>query len=215
MGPFNYNRTFVDKKTEPKFSMGAKLESTLIPKGVVAPDPTAYNPNTTQSKLKAPEYKIGTSARGATYDTRKAKLVPAPGTYEIKSKDFDSKPKFHMGQKLTFNDTTKYIHSLPGPGTHEPAGHLIKNKAPVFSMGAKITSPRDSTAIVPGPGNYVNTAEKLKQSAPSFGFGTSKRPVIGHKKDQVPGPGAYKLPAKIADCAPFALPNQKPESKYV
>lgn len=85
VGPFNYNKTFVDKKAEPRFSMGAKLDSCLSPKGLCGPDPTRYDPSITQSKNKAPEFKIGTSVRGATYDARKAKLVPAPGTYEMKS----------------------------------------------------------------------------------------------------------------------------------
>jgi len=150
VGPFNYKQSFVDKKSEPKFTMGAKLGSTLTPKGVVAPSPGAYDPNNAQSKVKYPEYKIGTSARGGIVDDRKAKLVPAPGAYDIKSKDFEGKSKFHMGAKLTFNDTQKYIHSLPGPGTHETSATVIKTKAPVFSMGAKIVSPRDTTMIVPG-----------------------------------------------------------------
>jgi hypothetical protein len=82
-------------------------------------------------------------------------------------------------------------------------------------MGATLKSLKDSTHLVPGPGNYVNSAEKLKATAPSFGFGTSKRPDIGAKKDQVPGPGSYKLRSKIADVPEFAMPNRKPESKYV
>ena len=100
--------------------MGAKLGSSLINKGIVSPSPDAYNPSTTQSRFKAPEFKIGTGQRGTSYDARKAALVPAPGTYEIRSKAFEGleKPKFHMGQKITFDDTKKYIHSIPGPGTH-------------------------------------------------------------------------------------------------
>ncbi len=149
---------------------------------------------------------------------RKAKLVPAPGTYDIKSKAFEGleKPKFFMGQKLTFDDTSKYIHSLPGPGTHNSSINPTRTKAPVFSMGARIKTLKDSTAIVPGPGEYVNSAEKLRMTAPSFGFGTSKRPEIGgNRKTQVPGPGAYKIPSKIQDVPAYALPNRKPESKYV
>lgn len=167
--------------------------------------------------MKAPQYKIGTGMRGTSYDARKAKLVPAPGTYEIKSKAFESmeKPKFHMGQKLHFDDTKKYIHSIPGPGTHEPTYVPTKSRSPVYSMGAKFDKQKDTTMLVPGPGTYVNSAEKLKQAAPSFGFGTSKRPVIGATKLQVPGPGAYKLPSKIADLPDFAMPNRKAESKYV
>ena len=112
----------MDKKKEASYSMGCKLESSLTNKYLYSPAPNNYNPNNTLSKLKAPEFKIGTGARGASYDIRKAKAVPAPGAYEIRSKAFEGleKPKFFMGQKLTFDDTQKYIHSVPGPGTHEP-----------------------------------------------------------------------------------------------
>lgn len=143
-------------------------------------------------------------------------MVPGAGTYEIKSAAFNTeKPRFHMGQKLVFDDTTKYIHSLPGPGTHQPDSSTTKIKSPIYSMGARIMALKDSTAIVPGPGTYVNAAEKLRASAPSFGFGTSKRPVVGYSKLQVPGPGTYKLPTKVSDVASYALPNRKDESKYV
>ena len=89
VGPFNYDKSFVDKKTEPKFSMGAKLQGFLTPRGTSGPDPGRYDPITTQSKTKAPEYRIGTSSRGASYDPRKAKLVPAPGAYDMRSSAFD------------------------------------------------------------------------------------------------------------------------------
>lgn len=99
VGPFSYNKSFVDKRKEAAYSMGAKLESSLVNKNLNSPPPNAYNPNISQSKFKAPEFKIGTGQRGTSYDARKAKLVPAPGTYEIKSKAFEGleKPKFHMG----------------------------------------------------------------------------------------------------------------------
>ena len=45
----------------------------------------------------------------------------------------------------------------------------------------------------PGAGTYDGTKD-LKTSSPRFGFGTAKRPQIGYKKDNSPGPGAYKLP---------------------
>jgi len=164
--------------------MGKKLESSLTNKHLCSPSPNTYNPSTTQSKFKAPEFKIGTGARGASYDVRKATTIPAPGTYEIKSKAFEQmeKPKFHMGQKLTFDDTTKYIQSVPGPGTHEPAYVPTKSRSPVYSMGSRFVAQKDTTHIVPGPGTYVNSAQKLKQSAPSFGFGSSKRPEMGKTK---------------------------------
>jgi hypothetical protein len=51
VGPFNYNKSFVDKKKEPIFSMGKKLGSSLVNKGVVSPSPDAYSPNTSYTKL--------------------------------------------------------------------------------------------------------------------------------------------------------------------
>jgi hypothetical protein len=196
--------------------MGSKLGSTLISKNNCSPSPDCYMPNNTLSKFKAPEFKIGTAQREQSYDTRKAKTVPGAGTYELGSQCFNTtKPKFHMGQKLSFDDTQKYIHSLPGPGTHEDRYTTLKQKSPIFSMGQRLMSQKDTTAIVPGPGTYVNSSQKLKQSAPSFGFGTSQRPVIGVQKDKTPGPGSYKLPSKVQDVAPYALPNRSAESKYV
>ena len=53
-------------------------------------------------------------------------LVPGAGSYEIKSKDFDRRSRFHMGLKIVFDDTKKYIHSLPGPGTHDPSTVITK-----------------------------------------------------------------------------------------
>lgn len=199
VGPFSYQRTFADKKTEASYSMGKKLESSLTNKNLCSPAPNTYQPSFSQSKFKAPQFKIGTSLRATSNDDRRAKLVPAPGAYEIKSKAFEGleKPKFHMGQKLVFDDTQKYINSVPGPGSHDPAYKPTKTRSPVYSMGSKFDKQKDTTVIVPGPGTYVNSAEKLKVQAPSFGFGTAKRPEVGATKFQVPGPGSYKLPAKI------------------
>lgn len=63
---------------------------------------------------------------------------------------------------------------------------------------------------MPGPGQYPLDST-LK--GPRFGFGTDKR----HKpaKDSSPGPGAYKVPTKIADVPKYVIPNQKEEHKFV
>jgi hypothetical protein len=126
------------------------------------------------------------------------------------------KPKFHMGTRLTHDDTKKFIHSVPGPGTHSPTVIPSKNKSPVYSMGAKLSSSLVRNEHVPGPGTYVNSSEKMKQTAPSFGFGTSQRPnIAGNQKFQVPGPGSYRLPTRVADVPGFAMTGQKEEHKYV
>jgi len=218
VGPFSYEKTFADKKKEPLYSMGAKLESSLVKRDAASsPEPGRYNPTHGMSKTKSPSFKFGTEQRSAGYDQRKAKLVPGAGTYEIRSLGFNTtKPKFHFGMVLTHDDTTKFIHSVPGPGTHSPQGDITKFHSPVYSMGSKLKSTLTKNEHVPGPGTYVNSAEKLKTAAPSFGFGTSKRPELGKTKNTVPGPGAYKLPTKIGDVPDFAMPSRKDaQSKYV
>lgn len=55
VGPFNYTQTFADKKAEPKFSMGAKLDSSLVPKNsAFGPAPVAYEPDFKPTRTKAP-----------------------------------------------------------------------------------------------------------------------------------------------------------------
>lgn len=217
VGPFSYSRSFADKKSEPSFSMGKKLESSLVNKTTIVPAPVAYQPDITHTKFKYPEYKFGSAKRGASYDARKAALVPAPGSYQLRSAAFANleKPRFHMGQRIDFDDTKKFIHSVPGPGSHDPTFQPTRTRSPVYSMGATLKSLKNSTHFVPGPGQYVNSAEKLRTTSPSFGFGSSKRPDLGATKMQTPGPGAYKLPAKIGDVPDFAMPNRKDGSKYV
>ena len=46
VGPTSYTKTFHDKKKEPQFSMGAKLESSLVKKEACAsPEPGRYDPS--------------------------------------------------------------------------------------------------------------------------------------------------------------------------
>ena len=70
------------------------------------------------------------------------------------------KTRFHMGQKLKndslshHNDPTKFIHSVPGPGAHQPTTDLTKLKAPKYSMGEKFNRTQDFGKWTPGPGQY-------------------------------------------------------------
>jgi hypothetical protein len=50
---------------------------------------------------------------------------------------------------------------------------------------------------VPGPGNY-NPRKRPTSAAPAYGFGSSTRASGGKTTNkETPGPGTYKLPAKI------------------
>lgn len=50
--------------------------------------------------------------------------------------------------------------------------------------------------LVPGPGNY-NPKKRPTSAAPMYGFGSSTRQASKSTKDLTPGPGAYRLPARI------------------
>ena len=171
-----------------------------------------YNPDPNRNKSKSPQFRFGSDARKMYEDKQR---FPGAGTYNIKSAGFADreKSKFHMGAKL--QDQSKL--NVPGAGNYNPEQTLTKKAASSFSMGLKLKGSLEQTTInVPGPGSYTNEGQKLKQAAPKFGFGTSKRPdITGPKKLQTPGPGEYKLPAKISNVSDFALPGRNPESKYV
>ena len=76
--------------------------------------------------------------------------------------------------------------------------NIIKTKLQ-SRIGSEMRIPNDRTTVkeVPGPGNY-NPKKRPTSAAPAFGFGSSTR-ATGSKstKDLTPGPGYYKLPAKI------------------
>lgn len=138
VGPCNYNKTFIDKRQKAKYSFGAKLDSSLVARGLVTPAPNNYEPTVSLSKMHLPEYRIGKEVRRTNPESK----VPAPGTYELSSMASESKknPRFHMGQLLKYDCTTKYIHSLPGPGSHELNQSQTKLRQPLYSMGKKLNN---------------------------------------------------------------------------
>ena len=132
VGPFNYNKGFADRHTKARWSMGTKLDSLLNNRFHYAPPCNNYDPVHIYSKEKSPDYKIGTSPRSPNFDIRKAKLVPGPNAYDVKPSAFVSEAKesrFHQGIKLNHDDQLKYVHSVPGPGTHEPKFTMTKNRS--------------------------------------------------------------------------------------
>ena len=139
--------------------------------------------------------------------------VPAPGNYAIKSMAFNEKERsrFAMGNKLNESKTMQ----TPGPGAHNPEPIMVKKRSANYSMGLKLKSEFENSPLVPGPGNYDGAARDMKRSSPKFGFGTSKRPEMGASKNQTPGPGNYKVPAKIGNVADFMMPGRTAQSKYV
>ena len=76
-------------------------------------------------------------------------------------------------------------------------------------MGSRFSTANNGMKkVFPGPGAYGQSQHFTKKSQPSFGFGTSTRPDMGAKTRFVPGPGAYKLPAKLGNTVEYKMPNQ-------
>ena len=138
-------------KTAPNYGFGSEKRpgpSAAATKGVTT-EPGGYNPATTFTKSKSPNYRMGTEQR-KMFDDKKMKAVPGAGSYEIKSASFQAKDrsKFHMGIKL--KDQSKM--AVPGAGTYEPDGNKLKKTSPNFSMGMKLKSDLIKSVEVPGPG---------------------------------------------------------------
>lgn len=88
-----------------------------------------------------------------------------------------------------------------------------------FSFGK--ASRRDYIAVQlkeamhkPGPGGYDGSFD-VKRTSPRFGFGTSKRPDLGGKRDNIPGPGAYKVPVRLLDTPNYAQVKHDSIFKHV
>jgi hypothetical protein len=100
---------------------------------------------------------------------------------------------------------------MPGPGQYNPNLSASKENLGGVRIGTANRSVLGAAGIdTPGPGNY-NVRNIL--GGPGYGFGSSGRGTLG--KDEVPGPGHYKVPCKVADVPGYSMPNRAEEYKYV
>ena len=161
-GPGQYEFQNKALKTAPNYGFGTSLRGNgqLGTKGINTE--IKYDPEPTKTKSKSPEYRFGSQQR-KMFDDRKSKEVPAAGHYNMKSKAFEEKHRFHMGIKLKDQSTL----NVPGSGTYNPNTTFTKKASANFSMGIKLkTDLSQSMQFVPGPGNYNNNAETFKNKAP-------------------------------------------------
>lgn len=54
VGPFNYTKTFADTKQAARYSMGQKLDSSIMNKYLFAPAPNIYEPTPALTKEHSP-----------------------------------------------------------------------------------------------------------------------------------------------------------------
>ena len=86
---------------------------------------------------------------------------------------------------------------------------LPKNYHSLYRISGKVSDLKKLE--VPGPGEYKPIEKAIE--GPRYGFGTGPRVIP--KRDESPGPGAYKLPSQIANLPSHALANQNEEFKFV
>jgi hypothetical protein len=117
---------------------------------------------------------------------------------------------------LKGRDLSKDKTYIPGPGQYAPDFQVLRQHFPEYKIGSEQRIPKEKTSIrdVPGPGNY-NPKKRPTSAAPNYGFGTSTRGAQKTTKDLTPGPGAYRLPARIQDVPSYLLPNRSQDFKFV
>jgi hypothetical protein len=66
---------------------------------------------------------------------------------------------------------------------------------------------------IPGPGNYETN---IHRKARSIGFGSGKRTdFVSKDRYNYPGPGAYKIPSKVAEVPPYESKIKPDEFKFI
>ena len=104
-------------------------------------------------------------------------------------------PPVDLNVKNNFPSPAKYgLQDIGNQKHQKSAVHSFGKETRAYNAHAKEQKHK------PGAGSYNGTLD-LSKSAPSFGFGSSHRPDLGKKG--VPGPGAYKVPVKIANVSHY------------
>ena len=132
-GPGQYEFQNKALKTAPNYGFGTSQRgaASLGTKGIKTE--IKYDPEPTNVKSKSPQYRFGSQQR-KMFDDRKSKEIPAAGHYDIKSKAFEDKHRFHMGIKIGDQKTL----NVPGSGTYNPNNTFTKKSSANYSMGIKL-----------------------------------------------------------------------------
>jgi len=104
----------------------------------------------------------------------------------------------------------KARHSTPGPGNYNPRVDPAKENLGNVKIG---TSKRDGLyggkSNSPGPGNYKMGGSV---NGPQYGFGSGSRGKA--KASDIPGPGHYKVPYRVAEVPKYIIPDKPEEFKW-
>jgi hypothetical protein len=164
-------------------------------------DAGRYDPLTNQVKPGTAQWAFGKEERPSIAHRALKTRHPSPNAYLIPSSI--GGPKVSMGG---FNENIDPLknNKNPGPGWYrldEKERNLTQYKHGLrYSLGTGASrehSPHlKEQREKPGAGTYMPSVNIQKRSSPQYGFGTAKR--ISSRIESTPGPGAYKLPSKVA-----------------
>jgi len=191
-GPGAYNPS-ASVKAAPAYRIGSAVRDTRDTKERAStPGPGNYNISYIKGNQNV---RIGTSTRKAIYEERN---TPGPGAYTHGSKVGEG-PKFIMNPRR--DDSSLIVNKfVPGPGAYNVKVDATKLSNSAVGIGTSNRVEINPTKANPGPGQY-DTRGRL--GGPKYGFGTGIRDQ--EVKNNVPGPGQYKLPHTVGDVAKYAF----------
>lgn len=140
--------------------------------------------------------------------------TPGPGSYDSNEK-LKNGVKFSLSKRKEMSKTS----IEPGPGAYNTNSITMKQN-PSFTMRPSDAKLKNSLnrykESIPGPGTYESSFERRNRKAKSIcGFGSSSRTNVAPKEaNNTPGPGAYKLPSRVAELPPYENNIKASEFKY-
>ena len=203
-GPGSYDPMLDgSRSTGPQAVFSAAKRSQLSKEALQRPAPNNYYPKDTTSKRKNnPRSVFGSSKRLFSTTTS---FAPGPGTY-------DKPEEKQIGPLLGGKRVEVKQDNFPGPGSYSPNTSLINRETHGHKVGV---SPRDRGVPkpgAPGPGAY-DTSYDMKKNGGGVSIGTGKRGFL--RQNSNPGPGAYRIPVKLAETPEYLIPGKPDSVKFV
>lgn len=165
------------------------------------------NPGPGSYTVKPELFKVGNNTiigneRGREKLDTEKRQIPGPGVYKaVKATTvYKSSGNITIGNSERKGMINEGLLQVPGPGNYNDKKIIKGTKAPAYGMG---TGPKDvvdlsSNRTVPGPGLYSQSVQRTK-----VGAAIGNDPRFKEKKNQVPGPGTYRLPSMVGTVASY------------
>lgn len=198
-GRYNTNINYLDKSSKNKFKFSTDKKYHY--KTNHNPGPGAYLETDINTKHNNAVI-FSKTERKSNFNTKdNSNNTVGPGRYNVNNDFVDAKKKISIGSKL--KEEKRF--NTPGPGAYENLKSSFNNsdspnKGNKGIMNSKIK--RDMTIKISdnevGPGRYkVNDSFCTKKVTNQFKFSNDTR--FKKDKNEIPGPGQYKIPCSIRD----------------